>query len=230
MPWEQFVWVLGLLAAVGAGAGLLLCIKDVVRARIDRGASVNPTLRLFFGMGVISLALWCPSVIAMVFGVTMLTIPGGNGMQQVRRELGLDKPAAAEAQLLPGAMPPLPKSAQELQQQHQKHMEAMRSRISPPVRTHMPPPPPQQQLPPIKPNIPTSMPPRISTQPGQPPGSSNSGQLPSRRQPRFGRPPQFRGPGSFRERRRGGGSPPGVSPPGGSVPGPGGGPVNPGSP
>src|SRR5689334_14727621 len=41
-------------ALIGGCIGLSLSIKDVVRSRRNSGKSVHPLLRLFFGMGVLT--------------------------------------------------------------------------------------------------------------------------------------------------------------------------------
>ncbi|WP_076351769.1 hypothetical protein [Paludisphaera borealis] len=62
----QAIVALGLAsAALGAGVGLALALKDVVRRRLDRGERVNPLLVLFFGYGVRSRVVWV-SVLAFV--------------------------------------------------------------------------------------------------------------------------------------------------------------------
>lgn len=62
---------------LGAVLALALSLKDVVRRRIDRGKSVSPLLRLFFGGGRGSLALWFVLAIFLVMAGTAIAIMSG---------------------------------------------------------------------------------------------------------------------------------------------------------
>ena len=61
------VVLVGISAATGAFLALALSVKDVVRQRIARGEQVNLLLRIYFGMGFVSLVAWFPTVL--VIGV-----------------------------------------------------------------------------------------------------------------------------------------------------------------
>ena len=51
-----------LVAIGGALLGLALSLKDTVQRRLERGAPVNFLLRLCFGMGIVSLLIWCVTI------------------------------------------------------------------------------------------------------------------------------------------------------------------------
>lgn len=74
---QTFQGTLGMIlvaatALVGGCVGLFLSIKDVVRSRRDAGKSVNPVLRLFFGMGIVSILLWIVLAFALAIGFSLL--------------------------------------------------------------------------------------------------------------------------------------------------------------
>jgi hypothetical protein len=66
------VIVVGVTALIGACVGLALSIKDVVQSRRAAGKSVHPVLRLFFGLGILSLLIWIVFVIGLVIGLARL--------------------------------------------------------------------------------------------------------------------------------------------------------------
>lgn len=63
-------------ASIGMVVVLLLLLRDVVVRRVERGRSVNPFLRAYFGQGngCLMAALWSVTVIFVTFLVTMLTV------------------------------------------------------------------------------------------------------------------------------------------------------------
>jgi len=61
-------------AAIGAAAGLMLALKDVVQRRIGSGRHVNPLLRTYFGLGVVSLIVWFITAIVVAFAISILTL------------------------------------------------------------------------------------------------------------------------------------------------------------
>ena len=55
--------------SAGAIAGTTLSLKDVVRRRIAEGRPVNFILRVYLGLGVWSILLWCATVLFVGFTV-----------------------------------------------------------------------------------------------------------------------------------------------------------------
>jgi hypothetical protein len=65
--------ILSLISGVlGAILGLMLALKDTIDHRLDRGDSINPILRLFFGSGKQSLLVWFVSILFAAFVVTVV--------------------------------------------------------------------------------------------------------------------------------------------------------------
>ena len=68
-----WIWVIGAASAcLGAMIGLALLLKDTVGRRIERGSPVNPLLRILFGKGKTSLAIWFVSTMIAVFVLTII--------------------------------------------------------------------------------------------------------------------------------------------------------------
>jgi hypothetical protein len=61
-------------AVIGALLALALSLKDVVQRRINREEPVSPILRLYFGSGVQSLAVWFLTVLIGGFFITIATL------------------------------------------------------------------------------------------------------------------------------------------------------------
>ena len=53
----EIFFVIG-ATALGAIVAAALSLKDVVRGRIAEGSKVNPILKLYFGMGCATMAVW----------------------------------------------------------------------------------------------------------------------------------------------------------------------------
>ena len=63
-------------AIVGMVVVLLLSLRDVVVRRVERGKTVNPLLRAYFGRGngCLMVALWFVTIIVVTLIATMLTV------------------------------------------------------------------------------------------------------------------------------------------------------------
>jgi hypothetical protein len=61
-------------AFLGAFLGLALSLKDTVQRRIEKKQRVSLLLRVYFGIGIWSLAAWFPTMLVAAFVVTMATL------------------------------------------------------------------------------------------------------------------------------------------------------------
>ena len=68
---ETFI-VLG-ATALGSIIVLALCLKDIVRRRLDNGQKVNRILKLYLGMRWVSLAMWFFTITALTVAIIAFT-------------------------------------------------------------------------------------------------------------------------------------------------------------
>ncbi len=70
---QTAIVVLAGSAIAGAFLGAALCVKDVVKNRIEAGQPVNWFLKLFFARGIISVFAWTPLfIVALVVVLNVL--------------------------------------------------------------------------------------------------------------------------------------------------------------
>ena len=71
--WRETLIYLLVVPVSGGLIGFLLVIKDRVKRRIAGGERVNFLLRAYFGMGIWSLLLWCPTIFFLGILLIILT-------------------------------------------------------------------------------------------------------------------------------------------------------------